>query len=105
MYQCILNASLVLKCSKLFNSKLSSGFLQQDSQSSYGSGKNQNVRVQNFLMKKDSVSLEKDFIFQFYIYFSTSFAFISKFHKDNPQLEQWFLLTPKHLNSGTDPLL
>ena len=34
---------MVLQCSKLFHSKVSTGFLRQDSQSSYSFGKIQNL--------------------------------------------------------------
>ena len=59
----------VLQCSKLFYSKVSSGFPRQDSQSTYSFGKIQNVRgLELSKEKKFSVALEKDFIFLFYKY-------------------------------------
>ena len=54
---------LVLQCSKLFNSKVSSGFLRQDSQSSYSFGKIQNV-VSPELSEENEVLYEKQFGFQ-----------------------------------------
>ena len=52
---------MFLQCSKPFYSKVSSGFVGQDSHSSYSFGKIQNVaKHPNFLEKKFSVSLEKD---------------------------------------------
>ena len=61
--------------SKLFRYKVSGEFLRQDSQSFYSFGKIQNVGEKELSEeKKFSVSLEKDFIFRFHIYFSASFA-------------------------------
>ena len=61
--------------SKLFRYKVSGEFLRQDSQSLYSFGKIQNVGEKELSEeKKFSVSLEKDFIFRFHIYFSASFA-------------------------------
>ena len=65
---------MVLQCPKLFFYKVSSEVLRQDSQSSYSFGKIQNVG-ETELSEEKNVSLEKDFIFRFHIYFSASFAF------------------------------
>ena len=52
-----------------------SEFLQQDSQSSYSFGKIQNVgEIELSEEKKCNVSLEKDFIICFRMYFFASFA-------------------------------
>ena len=67
---------MVLQYSKLFYSKVSSGFLRQDSQSSYIFRKILNVGDPELSEeKKISVSLARDFIFRFHIYLSASFAF------------------------------
>ena len=66
---------MVLQCSKLFDSKVSSGFLQQDSQRSYSFAKIQNVGATELSEVKKSILIKKDFIFHFCIYFPTSFAF------------------------------
>ena len=60
---------MVLQFSKLFYSKISSGLLRQDLQSSYsfGFGKIQNVGILELFEEKISASLEKDFIY-IYIY-------------------------------------
>ena len=56
---------MLLQCSKLFYFKISSGFLKQDSLSSYSFGKAQNVESPELKNKKKiSISLEKDFIFR-----------------------------------------
>ena len=83
MYQCILNVPLWNDWSKVtysqvygspvlkaFHSKVSGGFLWQDLQSSYSFGKIQNVGHPE--LSKEIVSQEKDFIFQFHVYFSAS---------------------------------
>ena len=83
MHQCILNVPLWNDWSKVtysqvhgspvfkaFHSKVSGGFLWQDLQSSYSFGKIQNVGHPE--ISKEIVSQEKDFIFQFHIYFSAS---------------------------------
>ena len=68
---------MVLQCSKLIYSKVFSGFLRRDAQSSYSFGKIRNVGDPELSEeKKISASLEKDFIFLFHIYFSASFVFI-----------------------------
>ena len=59
-------------CSKLFYCKVSSGFLRQDSQSSYSFGIIQNAGVK----EKLRLSLEKSFIFCFHTYFSCWFYFL-----------------------------
>ena len=66
---------MVLHCSKLFYYKAPSEFLRQDSQSSCSFGKIQNVGETELSEQKVSVSLEKDFLFHFHIYFFASFAF------------------------------
>ena len=54
---------MVLQCSQLFYSKVSSGFLWQNLQSSYSSGKIQNVGGPELSVEKTfSVSSETDFI-------------------------------------------
>ena len=58
---------MALQCSKIFHNKVSSEFLRQDSQSLYNFGKIQNVG-------ETELSLEKDLIFRFRLYFSASFA-------------------------------
>ena len=61
---------MVSQCSKLFCIKDFSGFLRQGCWSSYSLGKIQNVgRKKTF-----SVSLKKNSLFQFHLYFSASFA-------------------------------
>ena len=63
---------MVHQCSELFYCKVSSEFLQQDSQSSYSFGKTQNVGVPELSQeKKISVSLQKDFIFCFHTHTHT----------------------------------
>ena len=66
---------MVLQCSERFYSKVSSGFLQQDSEGSYSFGKIQNVGDQELSEEKFSISLEKNFMFRFHRNFSTSFVF------------------------------
>ena len=75
MYLCEMTGAnyMVLQCSKLFYYKVSSEFLQQEFHTVLAKSKMQ--EKQNFLKKKTSVSLEKDFIFRFHIYFSASFTF------------------------------
>ena len=68
---------MVIQCSKLFYSKDSTGFLQQDSQSSCRFGMVEYIVGGLELWRKKNVSLGKDFIFQFHRYFSTSSDFIS----------------------------
>ena len=65
---------MVLQYSKLLYSKVSNGFLLQDSQSPCSFGKVQNVSGSE-LSEEKSVTLKKDLIFTFQIYFSASFAF------------------------------
>ena len=64
---------MVLQCSKLFNSKVSSGFLLQDSQSLYSFGKIQNVgdpelseeKIQFFIAERFHISFSHIFFRQF----------------------------------------
>ena len=66
---------MILQCSKLFYYKVSSEFLRQDLQKPYSFGKIQNVgETKPSEEEKFSVSLEKDFIFRFHLYFCASFA-------------------------------
>ena len=60
-----INKYIVLQCSKLFYCKVSSGFLRQNSQSSYSFGIIQNAGVK----KKLRVSMEKNSLFRFQICF------------------------------------
>ena len=53
-------------------------------------------QAQNFLKKKNSVSVEKDFLFQFHTHSPLVLLFISKFPMHNLEPVQWFLLTLKH---------
>ena len=60
---------------------------------------------QNFLKKKFSVSLEKDFIFRFHIYFFASFAsyFLVSYTESQTSVRNSFDI--ETVNSGANPPL
>ena len=61
---------MFIQGSGLFHSKISNKLLGQDSQSFCSFGRFKNVGDPGLLKKNFSISLAKDFIFQFHVHFS-----------------------------------